>query len=145
MIFSFLRTEHREKGASLIEFALILPLLLVVLFGIIEFGFILYDQAMLTNAAREGARFGVVARAPRHSVDEIRNEVNTYCATYLVSFGGPVSPVVTVTPDPTATALFGDDLTVSVTFRYTFLFVPNFVPGLPQGKDLSATVVMKCE
>ena len=52
----------KEEGASAIEFALVLPLLLVLVFGIIEFSILFYDKAMLTNASREGARVGIVYR-----------------------------------------------------------------------------------
>ena len=45
-----------ESGASAVEFALLLPVLMMILFGIIEFGLALYRQAILTNASREGAR-----------------------------------------------------------------------------------------
>lgn len=51
----------KQHGAQLVEFALLLPLLIVVMFSAIEFGFMLYDQAVITNATREGARAGVVA------------------------------------------------------------------------------------
>ena len=51
-----------ENGASAVEFALVMPLLFVLIFGIIEFGIFLYDKAVITNASREGARAGVVAR-----------------------------------------------------------------------------------
>jgi Flp pilus assembly protein TadG len=50
-----------QNGAQLVEFAIILPLLITILFAVIEFGFMLYDQAIITNASREGARAGVVA------------------------------------------------------------------------------------
>jgi DNA-binding NarL/FixJ family response regulator len=45
-----------QTGAQLVEFAIILPLLITILFAVIEFGFMLYDQAIITNASREGAR-----------------------------------------------------------------------------------------
>ncbi len=51
-----------ENGASAVEFALVLPLLLVLVFGIIEFSIFLYDKAVITNASREGAQAGDVAR-----------------------------------------------------------------------------------
>lgn len=135
--------EQRERGASLIEFAIILPLLLVVLFGIVEFGFILYDKVMITNAAREGARYGILARSPRYTEVEIQNRVSSYCTTNLISFGGAASPQVNVTFP--ATLIFGENLVVNVTYQYRFLFVPNFVPGLPQSLNLSSTAVMKYE
>jgi Flp pilus assembly protein TadG len=49
-----------QRGAAMIEFALVLPLLLIVLLGTVEFSFILYNKAMITNASREGARLGIV-------------------------------------------------------------------------------------
>ena len=60
------KTRRSESGASAVEFALLLPVLMMILFGIIEFGMALYRQAILTNASREGARLGrerTVARA----------------------------------------------------------------------------------
>ena len=45
-----------ERGAAAVEFALVLPLLLLLLGGIIDFGFALNTQISLTHAAREGVR-----------------------------------------------------------------------------------------
>ena len=55
--YMMIRDEH---GGSLVEFAVIAPLLFVILFGIIEFGILIYDKAVITNASREGARAGIV-------------------------------------------------------------------------------------
>ena len=63
-----------ESGGSLVEFAVIAPLLFVILFGIIEFGILLYDQAKITNASREGARAGIVFDTTLRNSD---NTVNT--------------------------------------------------------------------
>ena len=43
-----------QDGATVVEFALVLPLLVVFIFGIIEFSLLLYNKAMITNASREG-------------------------------------------------------------------------------------------
>ena len=48
-----------QSGASAIEFALLLPVLLLFLFGIIEVSILFYNKAMITNASREGARVPV--------------------------------------------------------------------------------------
>jgi Flp pilus assembly protein TadG len=50
--------EAPEKGASLVEFALVLPILLMLLFGIVTGGLALNSKNSLNNAAREGARYG---------------------------------------------------------------------------------------
>ena len=49
-----------ESGAELIEFALTLPLLLLIVLGIIEFGLVFREYEIITNAAREGARVGIL-------------------------------------------------------------------------------------
>lgn len=51
-----MRIRRRDDGAAAVEFALILPVLLTVMFGIIEFGWAFGQQVSLGNAAREAAR-----------------------------------------------------------------------------------------
>jgi hypothetical protein len=50
-----------EKGQSLVEFAILLPLLLLLLMGILEFGIMLNSYLTINNSAREGARLGIVS------------------------------------------------------------------------------------
>jgi Flp pilus assembly protein TadG len=45
-----------QNGGAAVEFAIILPLLIALLFGIVEFGLLLYNKQIITNASREGAR-----------------------------------------------------------------------------------------
>lgn len=54
------RAEHRDRGASLVEFAIVLPVLALLLFGVIEFGLTLNDYQSVRQGAREGARNAVV-------------------------------------------------------------------------------------
>lgn len=68
----------KQRGTASVEFALVLPLLLSLLFGIIEFGFVFKDQLSLQQAAREGARVAAVGRG----VSEIDARI-TGCATGL--------------------------------------------------------------
>ena len=49
-----------ERGASAVEFAIVLPVLVMFVFGIIEFGIVFYNKAMITNACREAARAAIV-------------------------------------------------------------------------------------
>ena len=121
---------QRQKGAEIVEFALVLPLLLLILFGIMEFGIVFFDKAIITNASREGARAGVVSRSPVLSNDDITTIVNNY-SVGLVSFSSSVaSPVVTVTTTTIAAEQF---LTVKVEYSYTFLVLGNlmslFIPS----------------
>ena len=51
-----------QKGTTVVEFAIILPLLLLLIFGIIEFGLFLFNRHVITNAVREAARAGIVVK-----------------------------------------------------------------------------------
>ncbi len=137
---------QRQKGAEIVEFALVLPLLLLILFGIMEFGIVFFDKAIITNAGREGARAGVVSRSPVLSNDDITTIVNNY-SVGLVSFSSSVaSPVVTVTTTTIAAEQF---LTVKVEYSYTFLVLGNlmslFIPSFSNPIVLSASTVMRYE
>ena len=60
----FKRMFRSEKGQSMVEFALVLPFLIALLCGIIDFGWLYYNQITLNNAAREGARYAVIHYDP---------------------------------------------------------------------------------
>ena len=55
------RRRNRQSGQSLVEFALVLPVFLLILAGIIDMGFMFYSRITVINAAREGARSAVTA------------------------------------------------------------------------------------
>ena len=139
-----------QKGAAMVEFAIVLPLLLIMVFGIIEFGLILYDKAMITNASREGARAGIVyvdssGGGSCLDQEQIGQVVNNYCANHLISFGGdPENPTV---PDTVAVGncVTGTPLSVTVTYNYGFLVLPNFISELAGGINLTAQTVMRYE
>jgi Flp pilus assembly protein TadG len=54
--------RHNETGQTMTEFAIVLPLLVVLLFGIIQFGILFNNYVTLTDAVRSGAREGAVSR-----------------------------------------------------------------------------------
>ena len=107
-----------QSGASVVEFAIILPLIVWLIFGIMEIGFVLYDKNMITQASREGARAGVVFRVPAVTDDEIIEVVNNYLGTSLITFGEPQTATVTVTRNGLSA---GDPLKVTVSYTYTAL------------------------
>ena len=55
------KTKFKERAQSMVEFAMTLPLLLILIFGIIEFGRLIFFYSAVTTAAREAARFGSAA------------------------------------------------------------------------------------
>ena len=70
--------RSNQRGQAVIELALTLPLLLVVVFGIIDFGFMFQRYESVTNAAREGARLGILqsCRLHRHRSAEPRDQLS---------------------------------------------------------------------
>jgi Flp pilus assembly protein TadG len=138
-----------QSGASAVEFALILPILLLLVFGIIEMGFVLFDKAMITNASREGARTGISYRVPRFTDEEISNVVNSYLGNALITFAESANPTVTVirigfNPDP------GDELKVTVAYTYTSLILPNLINSpvkqdFPREFNMIAETTMRME
>jgi len=135
--------KRGQQGAAAIEFAIILPLLVLLIFGMIEFSVLFYDKAMITNASREGARAGIVFATPAPISDnEIRQIVATYCSDHLVSF--QPGSVVTTSVARTGTSS-GDRLTVRVVYPYNFLILPNVVTGLTGTITLSAETIMRME
>lgn len=124
-----------QKGATAVEFAIILPVLVMLLFGIIEFGIILYDKAMITNASREGARAGIVFDPDGISDAEIRSVVKNYCSGHMITFG---EDSIDDSDIPITRA--GENITVNVTYTYDFLVLPNFTDI-----DLAAQTTMRME
>ena len=90
-----MRKVASQKGASAVEFALVLPLLTVLLFGIIEFGAVLYNKAVITNASRDASRYAARfytnpanATATRPQCSDIQNYVVNYVNRYFLTFTG---------------------------------------------------------
>jgi Flp pilus assembly protein TadG len=92
--------KHREeRGANLVEMALILPLLLLLLAGVVDIGRAYHTYITIINAAREGARYGVNRPWDTSGIQTmVRNEaqnsnVNLSGATITVSNGGTGNPI----------------------------------------------------
>jgi Flp pilus assembly protein TadG len=64
------RLMMRDRGQNLVEFALLLPLLLLFILGIVEFGVAIFAYNTVANAAREGARVGVIRSASESDVEQ---------------------------------------------------------------------------
>jgi hypothetical protein len=69
------RRLRQERGAELIEFALVFPLLLMVVLAMVDFGFMFQRMEVVTNAAREGARLAVL---PGYDQTDVEERVESY-------------------------------------------------------------------
>lgn len=125
------KIRKSEKGQSLVEFALVLPVFLLILFGIIEFGRIWMTVNVITGAAREGARVAAVtapdASRVRSTVQSVLTATNVGGATISVS--GPSS---------------GNQVSVTVSVNYTTI-TGSLIPGLGSNVQLSRTATMRWE
>lgn len=137
------RKHQNQRGAAAVEFALVLPVLLILVFGIVEFSVALYDKAVITNASREGARAGIVFRVPPMTDAEILDIVSTYCQNRLLTFGTPTQVTTTIVREGAGAS--GDDLTVQVQYQYGFLVIPKFITGITGGIQLDAQTIMRME
>ncbi|MGF6266994.1 Flp pilus assembly protein TadG [Paraburkholderia youngii] len=132
-----------ERGAVALEFVLVFPFLMMVLFGIIDVSLLLCDKAIITNASREAARAGVVVRIPQLSVTQISNVALNYTQQHLVTGGTATTPTVTV--DQSGGTSPGSPLTVTVTYQYQGLVLGSAFSALTGPVTLTATTVMNYE
>jgi len=152
------RLAKSESGAELIEFALTLPLLLLLVLGIIEFGFMFQEYEVLTNAAREGARIAVLPTyaatdAARKNnatarIDEYLTDggLNSSLATKCIGTGCAGTAVATPLAAPASGCV--STITVTVTYPHQMVFVGGIIQyfGASFGtKTLSATSKMRTE
>lgn len=135
-----------QDGASIVEFAIIFPLLMLLLFGIIELSLLLYNQQILTNAAREGARLGIIAQPTRVTDQQIKDKIKEKAKNYLVTFGTDTLEDIDIDILPSGRCLlFGCDLKVEVTYKYNYLILAIPIFGGFGPTTLTAISVMRME
>ena len=113
-----------ESGASAVEFALLLPVLVMILFGIIEFGLALYRQAIFTNASREGARLVIVQSVPAITNAQINAAIDNYLTPAGITPG-------TVSRTIVAGGVTGTPVQVTLTLPYTFVVLAGLTSVAP--------------
>ncbi|MGH8867316.1 MAG: TadE/TadG family type IV pilus assembly protein [Actinomycetes bacterium] len=131
------KASGREAGAAAVEFALILPILLLLVFGIIDFGRALNAQITVTQAAREGARLAALGRP----TSEVTTRVTDAAQLNGVTATSTVCPTTTT---PTSTA------TVTANYPFTYITPVGAIAGLFSGGGgygsftLTGKGVMRC-
>ena len=108
-------------GLALVEFALMLPVVLLLVFGAITFTVALHNKTVLNQASRQAVRAWVVTK-PLMGKAAVEQMASGLCQNQLVSFGSGLVTCVPVASGPTS-PLSGDVLTVSVTMNFTGLYV----------------------
>ncbi len=134
-----------NEGAALVEFAVVLPLMLLVLFGMIDFGLLFQRYQVVTNAAREGARIAVL---PGYSDADAEARVTEF----LVAGGlneallSAPTPVRTCEPLPSGPSI--NVVSVTVEYPYTYSAIGAFASYFGGGfsrTGLRATAAMRSE
>ena len=129
--------RNKQQGAQVVEFALVLPFLILILFAVLDFGILVYNKAIITNASREAVRSGTVLSGTTWNAAQITAIKQVACnyaksALITVSTGtrnatctGAADPVITLfsgstanCPVPTGTAIPGFRDPVAVTNSY---------------------------
>jgi len=127
-------TKRKLRGQSLVEFALVLPILLLTVMGVVEFGRIFMTQQVITNASREGARAAIL---PGNTEAEVYETVSTY-----MSSAGLVSGLSLETSNVGENVQPG--VQTSVTVRYDLpILSGSIIPGLGETILLENTTVMR--
>jgi Flp pilus assembly protein TadG len=119
-----LRRFCGDEAAQLVEFALVLPMLLLVVLGIAEFGFIFQRYEVVTNAAREGARMAVL---PGYTSADVIARVRGYVTNGRVptTVTNPNIVVADVTIPVGAGLPPINAKRVTVTYTHSYTFLPN--------------------
>ena len=134
------RRKNGEKGQALVEFTLLVPIFLLLLFAIVDFGMGFYSYITVTNAAREGARLGAVQGTQQQIIDRV------FQTSDLTNEGTNMSVTVT-----NAQGQPGQSVVVKVDYDYDLITplagIAQFVTGNALGPtlNLSSTAEMRLE
>lgn len=134
-----------ERGQALVEFAILLPLVVVMFFGIIQFGFLFGGQIALVNAVREGTRYASTSPVNSNPTTQVRNAVAGgvpgYTGTATVAYSYCYYPDPVISGGPTYSAR----IHVDVTYGHP-LFIPlvgRLVDGIDGAVDNRFTVTVR--
>jgi Flp pilus assembly protein TadG len=139
-----------ERGSIAVEFAILAPLFLLLVFGIIDFGHALYMQQMVSNGSREGARYGTRYTTSVAGIHLAPNALSPSIASYVSSQYSSLLPDnanLQVTPGGAGftSGAAGDDLNVTVTATKHWWVLGSLIPGLGTTKNINVTTCMKVE
>jgi Flp pilus assembly protein TadG len=131
----FKRNKPGERGAAAVEFALILPILLLLVLGLVEFGRAFNVQISLTNAAREGARYMAI-----HNHEGDAKAAAIFAAPSV--FNPEITEDdITISPSP---CNVGKAVTVTIDYEAQFLTGYEIFPGQGTSINLTGKGVMLC-
>ncbi len=145
------RLHKDSRGMQLVEFAVLLPILLLLVFGIIDFGRGYFSWLIITNGAREGARAAAVGKPEDVIVDKVSGAVSGLYVTSVATGTCPSSVGALCIAGDNVGGFPDEPVTVTVTYNFRFLVLPNIMSwignsSLPNGVfPLTAESTMRLE
>jgi Flp pilus assembly protein TadG len=133
-----------QKGTSLVEFALILPVLALILFGLLDFAKAFNYWNDETHLAAEGARFAVVNSNPGGS-QTLQQYLQQQADTSELRGLAVVCVAFPTNPATGTSGQVGDPVTVTVKSRYTWLPIVSSRAGLSPTTTLTGSATMRLE
>lgn len=135
----FFKRLKNEKGQSLVETALVLPIIILLFCGIADTGWIMANQLVAENGCREGARLGAVVASDANYQSEISSRVIAVTPNYSHS-GLHVTTTLTSPSKPAQ-----GDVQVTVTFTFRLLTPMAQIVLGKQNYTATSTCIMKAE
>ena len=126
------RQLKEERGQAMVEFAIVLPIFVVLLFGIIQFGIVFSNYETLTDATRAGARVAAVSRNNADPTGAATSAVRTSASDLNQS-----NLAITVNSAWTS----GSDVTVQATYPYSI----HLLGWIVSSGNLSSTTTERVE
>jgi hypothetical protein len=114
-----MKSPVREYAQAVVEFAIVLPVLLLLLIGLINLGFLINAQIILTQAAWEGARVGATLDPLNGEGDE---EINGAVQSAMIGFMDASAAAISISPDEHARASMswpkprGEELIITISY-----------------------------
>ena len=138
------RPGRRRSGNALLDMALVMPLLIGLTFGAVEYGYAMYIKHSLQSAAREGARAAIVSGATVSSVQQAVDDSMAAAGFPTDKYTRPVQ----IEPGDWRTAAAGQTIKVTVQTTWGTAGVnalPTYLGGIGPSKTLSGATTMRKE
>ncbi len=132
--------KHIQSGAAAIELALLLPLIVLMIDGVAEFGILIHNQSVLISASSLAARAGSAGGASKLSTAQVRQLAQDYCISNLMMVAQ--NTLVTTTIEQSTTPYFQLPIKVTVQYTYQGLMIGGFLSVFQARPVMYANTVM---
>ncbi len=129
------KKDRGERGQAMVEFALVLPIFLLVVFAIVDFGMGFHAWITVSNASREGARIGVVGANAATIELKVRDAASSL--NHDADIDVTVTNAVDQGGDP------GESVKVDVDYEYSLITPLSSIMGIVSGGSIGPTIHFK--